>query len=547
MLESEDEESLIPSTQTKKDSLWKSRRLAREQHEPVSIRAVVIGLMMSLAFLLGLLYWLLYVVKRFKLVKLITYGSFSDISASEIISSGLPCDTVSQGYQCDPTLSHSWGQYSLFYRVPSDFPLTVPSLCKVTFVQLLSRHGARFPTADKSAKYNSTISKIKSSATNFTGPYSFLDTYIYDLGAEDLTVLGQQELVNSGVDFFSRYEELAEIKTPFVRAGDQDRVVESARKWSEGYHKAKVASGKDSDKDYPYGILEISEASDVNNTLHHGLCRKFEQNRTGFAAQMEFGKTFLPGITARLKSDLKIDNIDDLDTLSLMDMCPFTVVAETSFTAAKILQRRNPSSNPVCALFNQSEWEAYDYFQTIGKYYGFGPGAPLGPTQGVGYVNELIARLTTSEVKDRTSVNHTLDASSATFPLDRQIYADFSHDNDMTSIFSALGLFEKVPTLNKDRIMGIEETAGFASSRIVPFGGRILVEKLQCEGTQDEKVRVILNGRVWPLSLCDLDDRGMCNLQEFVQSLRFAKSGGRWDECFDDIASNASSGTVETA
>jgi hypothetical protein len=49
--------------------------------------------------------------------------------------------------------------------------------------------------------------------------------------------------------------------------------------------------------------------------------------------------------------------------------------------------------------------------------------------QGVGYVNELIARLTNASVRDTTSVNHTLDADPATFPLGRAFYADFTHEN----------------------------------------------------------------------------------------------------------------------
>ena len=68
-------------------------------------------------------------------------------------------------------------------------------------------------------------------------------------------------------------------------------------------------------------------------------------------------------------------------------------------------------------------------------------GNALGPTQGVGFTNELIARLTNSPVVDGTSSNHTLDSRNATFPLSESpsLYADFSHDNDMTAIFSAMG------------------------------------------------------------------------------------------------------------
>ena len=50
-------------------------------------------------------------------------------------------------------------------------------------------------------------------------------------------------------------------------------------------------------------------------------------------------------------------------------------------------------------------------------------GDPLGPVQGVGYVNELLARLTGTPVADHTTHNATLP-----FPLDRALYADFTHE-----------------------------------------------------------------------------------------------------------------------
>jgi hypothetical protein len=66
--------------------------------------------------------------------------------------------------------------------------------------------------------------------------------------------------------------------------------------------------------------------------------------------------------------------------------------------------------------------------QTLNKYYGYSHGNPLGPTQGVGFTNELIARLTSQPVNDHTTTNTTLDTSNTTFPLNRKLYADFSHD-----------------------------------------------------------------------------------------------------------------------
>ena len=409
-------------------------------------------------------------------------------------------------------------------------------------MQLLSRHGARDPTSDKSALYNRTLARIKSSATNLTGPARFLKDYVYDLGADTLTSFGKRELAYSGMDFFTRYEALAQSNTPFIRASDQDRVVESSKKWSEGFHKAKVASGATTDSSFPYDIVKISEEAGMNNTLDHGLCTAFEGASTGHEAQQVFAGTFVPQITSRLKQDLGMSNFVDTDMIVLMDLCPYTVVAETEFSRGDRVTFRSvfkdPTSNPFCALFDDAEWESYDYFQTLGKYYGFGPGSPLGPTQGIGFVNELIARLTSSPVRGHTTVNHTLDSDPEMFPLGRAIYADFSHDNDMTAIFAALGLYSHTPALSKTDIMTEEEMQGYSASSTVPFGGRMIVEKMQCGEGNDETVRVIMNGRVLPLQMCEGDHLGRCTLNKFIGSLDLDKSGEKWDSCFAHSATS---------
>ena len=61
-------------------------------------------------------------------------------------------------------------------------------------------------------------------------------------------------------------------------------------------------------------------------------------------------------------------------------------------------------------------------------------GGSLEPVQGVGYINELIGCLTIPL--------HIL-SSPKTFPLDRAMYVDFSHDNVIATVFAAMGLFNQ--------------------------------------------------------------------------------------------------------
>lgn len=418
--------------------------------------------------------------------------------------------------------------------MPSTVSADVPPTCHITFAQILSRHGARDPTASKTASYNATIQQIQKVVRNYTGIYSFLSNYTYTLGADDLTVFGQQELVNSGIKFYNRYEALSKIITPFVRTSGQDRVVESALNWTQGFHLARTADKYSISDNYPYSLVVIPEANGVNNTLNHVLCTSFENgtfSTIGASAQSTWMKTWVPNITRRLNAALVGANLTDAQTINVMDLCPYNTMASPV-----------GAISPFCNLFNVTEWRYYDYYQTLGKYYGYGNGNPLGPTQGVGFTNELIARMTATPVNDRTSTNRTLDSNSTTFPVGGQyvLFADFSHDNDMTGIFAAMGLYNTTTPLSNTTLTTTEDTNGYAAAWTVPFAGHAYFEKMLCEGQTEELVRVLVNDRVIPLQNCGADLLGRCTLSNWVKSLSFARGGGLWNQCFPSATNGTS-------
>jgi hypothetical protein len=289
----------------------------------------------------------------------------------------------------------------------------------------LSRHGARYPTASKTIIYDETVRQIHKNVHSFAGKYAFLQDYIYNLGADQLTTFGGREMVNSGIKFYNRYQNLAEQHSPFFRSSSETRVVESAQNFTKGYHQAWLADPDTTAPDvFPYPITVISESDGSNNTLSHGLCTDFENGSDsgigiGNEAQAKWAAIFLPPITARLNENLAGANLSAAQTIYMMNLCPYNTVASDI-----------GAISPFCSLFSAPEWHQYDYYQSLGKYYGFGNGNRLGPTQGVGFTNELIARMTGKPVDDHTSVNHTLDESNTTFPLGggHVLYADFSHD-----------------------------------------------------------------------------------------------------------------------
>ncbi|KAL2158926.1 hypothetical protein VTH06DRAFT_2956 [Thermothelomyces fergusii] len=457
------------------------------------------------------------------------------LAVASLQSGSRPCDSPERGFQCNTAISHFWGQYSPYFSVPSEVDASIPDDCELTFAQVLSRHGARAPTRKRAAEYADLVDRIRRGAVSYGPGYEFLRTYNYTLGADGLTRMGQQQMVNSGIKFYRRYRALARGSVPFVRAAGQDRVVHSAANFTRGFHSALLADrGAAVRPAFPYDMVVIPEADGANNTLHNDLCTAFEEgpySTVGDDARDAYVSAFAGPITARVNANLPGANLSDADTVGLMDLCPFETVASASASAAA------GELSPFCRLFGEAEWRAYDYMQSVGKWYGHGPGNPLGPTQGVGFVNELVARLAGRPVRDGTCTNRTLDADPRTFPLGRPLYADFSHDNDMVAVLAALGAYDGVPPLDKSARRDPEALGGFAASWTVPFAARIYVEKMRCGGGGDdedkeEMVRLLVNDRVVPLKGCGADARGMCRLGRFIESMEFARRNGRWDLCF---------------
>lgn len=435
----------------------------------------------------------------------------------------MSCDSPSLGYICRPEISRDWAQYSPYYSVRSDISDEVPETCEITFAQLLSRHGARSPTETKNEPYRATISKLMRNVApeDFRHEYEFLRGWRYNLSVAELTQLGKQQLYYSGEKFQQRYANLARSQRPFVRSADRSRVVESAQNWLAGYYH---------DQGSPHHFspdVRIPEGPGINNTLAHGACDALESGRYSrlhFNAKANWLSRFGPSIMNRLNDDLPRADLNLRDIVNLMELCPADTVDSPEGTIS-----------PFCDLFTEHEWQEFNYFGTLTKYYKTGAGNPVGPAQGIGFVNELIARMKGERVADDTSTNRSLDSNPETFPVgdDHRMFADFTHDSDMTSIFFVLNLYPWKPRYDQASMEYFNTTSGlYDPSHATPFAARAYFEKMQCQGEPEELVRIIVNDKVMPQPACSDGQLGRCKLSDFISSLSFATSMGNWADCF---------------
>lgn len=432
-------------------------------------------------------------------------------------------------------LASLWGEFSPYQSVPQGDPHlsnSIPSGCTLTFAQVLSRHGSRFPARRQSIAYRALtthiVDLIHQGIVNPTGNAQFLRDYVYNLGSESLVASGVREMRDSGHHFYTRYRSLIDDcgPPPFLRTNSIERVVASAEAFKEGYNSAIMTVDGTHPIEIPDDILTLKALDPVeNNTLYWGKCSRFLAHRTDLVPQsVNYKWKFLRPIAMRINSLLQGMHVDEPIAQHLMNLCPFETVAGTA-------------DSPFCRLFTSQNWIRYGYDRSLMFWYQFGPGNALGPTQGVGWAQELLARMT----GDRTFVNgpnsfnsidHSLDNGDDTFPLNRKLYADFTHDNIMTTILFALQLYSWSPNLGASLDDTRYTTAdGWSPGTTVPFAARAYFEKMRCDGQKDEFVRVIVNDRVVPLKNCGADSDGKCPLPSWINSLNFVTSNGHWDKC----------------
>ncbi|KAF8653453.1 hypothetical protein AX16_003928 [Volvariella volvacea WC 439] len=432
---------------------------------------------------------------------------------------------------------HLWAHLSPYHPVKPYQP--PPKGCKATQVNLIQRHGARFPTTGASMRIKTVVDKLKNAQAYLDPRMAFMEDYVYDLGANDLVEFGAIQSRDSGIEHLRRYWNIISTDNiPFVRASGSERVILSATNWTLGVALASNNIYRPQ--------LSVILPENLNDTLDDSMCPAAGDSDVQTEQWLDI---YGPPIAARLNAWAPGANLTGDDIFDLISLCPFDSVAKQTFS-------------PFCALFTEEDLEGFEYNGDLDKYYGTGYGQPLGPVQGVGYINELIARLTNSPVRDNTQTNSTLDSDPATFPLNRTFYADFSHDNQMIAIYSAMGLFMQKRAIDPVRP---KEGRSWRVGWLVPFSAQMVTERLECvvdevEGAEhhpdhhhrrrrhrdDDKgetrtyVRILVNDAVQPLEFCGGNEDGLCELDRFVESQAYARNDGDGDfeKCFDEVPSD---------
>ncbi|KAF4571614.1 acid phosphatase pho5 [Pleurotus pulmonarius] len=312
----------------------------------------------------------------------------------------------------DAQVSEKWnrlGNLSPYHKalVPTGVKEVLPADCKVDQVMLTGRHGSRYPLASELVFITNMTAKLSSNAqaisrSRLPKELRFLKNgYTSTLGHDDLTAIGRQELFDHGVNFRLRYQHLT---ADAILAGDQDRVIESAQWFGQGYF------GRNWPEISGNAFSTILEDNvTVSWITPMDTCPKW-QYAFGGDAVTTWGNKYLPSITKRLNRLAAALRFTDADTHGALYACVYDYAALRT--------------SPWCGVFTDQEIASFEYELDLLMNGAFGYNLPgdMGPTLGSLYVNKLIERFS----------NSSSDAKA--------VYLEFGHDTTIDMALTALGL-----------------------------------------------------------------------------------------------------------
>ncbi|CAE6513009.1 unnamed protein product, partial [Rhizoctonia solani] len=82
-------------------------------------------------------------------------------------------------YDLRPQIAHKLGPYSARYEVHSDISSVVPLGCNVTMINVLQRHGARYPTGKPGKALEATLAKLRNVQDIKEPSLQFIPTFRY--------------------------------------------------------------------------------------------------------------------------------------------------------------------------------------------------------------------------------------------------------------------------------------------------------------------------------------------------------------------------------
>ncbi|KAI0838457.1 phosphoglycerate mutase-like protein [Hypoxylon sp. FL0890] len=399
-----------------------------------------------------------------------------------------PTTRVQDGFNLYKHLGH----LSPFF-VPPNTPHILlsgtPQSCIVSKAFLVHRHGSRFPHPDELPVIQNLADYINNNSALFSNPQAQLpDVWSFliggwnsTLGTDDLTAPGRKQLFDHGVALRLEYPDL--YTETDVLAGDEDRVVESARWFMDGYY------GRDSNSTANLNLVAEDEET-VSWITPHQTCSRWNAS-FGEDSLTEWRAMYLPPIKKRINDTLAKAypgvNFTEAHIHGMLYACAYETAAY------------GVDSSPWCRVFLPEEilMNEYEYDLRMRGFSGYGLPDDMGSVLG----SLLVSNMTSFLQRNKGA----------------KLSLGFGHDKTIALGLTALGLAsdKSYPPSGP-----VDPDRAWRAAKLMPFAAYMLWKRLDCdEGT---RVQLTLNGANFDLGPtgCDSDEYGSCALEGFFNTIR---------------------------
>ncbi|KAI2603423.1 phosphoglycerate mutase-like protein [Hypoxylon fragiforme] len=417
------------------------------------------------------------------------------------------------------SLSHHRKKFNLYEHLGHRSPIFVPpntpaSLhsgtppdCTVSKAFLIHRHGSRHPHASELAVVDHLSSYIATHRTLFSHPrahpphsWAFLAQGSWDgsfFHTDHLTASGRKQLFDHGVALRLHHPSL--YTDSHVVAGDEDRVVESARWFMDGYYgRASNATAS---------LRVVGEGADtVSWITPHASCPRWSE-RLGEDVLPRWREVYLPPIAARINRALG----------KAYPGVGFTAehVQGMFYACAYGTAVQGIGSSPWCEVFLPREILENEYESDLlmRGFAGYGLPGDMGAVLGSLLVGNVTAFLQSGEAPN--------------------LSLGFGHDKTIAMGLTALGLaFDKAYPVEGP----VDPKRAWRAAKQMPFAASMFWKRLECK--HKDRIQLVLDGANFGLGPtgCKTDKYGTCALEDFVSTgkvqaaLNFRHGDDRWRE-----------------
>ncbi|KAI1453767.1 phosphoglycerate mutase-like protein [Annulohypoxylon moriforme] len=383
------------------------------------------------------------------------------------------------------------------YFVPSNTPETLlsgtPPGCTVSKAFLVHRHGSRHPHAEELTIIESLSHYINNNSAIFSDPQSQLpDAWSFlaegwnsTLGVDDLTASGRKQLFDHGVALRLHYPDL--YTETEVLAGDEDRVVESARWFMDGYY------GRGSNTTATLSIVGENDDT-ISWITPHYTCEKWDE-KFGEDKLSTWRSVYLPPIARRINDTLAKAypgvNFTQEHVHGMLYACAY----ETAVHGI--------GSSPWCSIFLPEEILDSEYESDLQMrgFAGYGLPGEMGTVLG----SLLVSNMTDFLQKDG----------------EPKLSLGFGHDKTIALGLTALGLAsdESYPASGP-----ADPYRAWQSAKLMPFAASMFWQRLDCG--EERRIQLIMDGANFGLAGtgCKIDKYGSCTLEDFQSTAAVRKA-----------------------